>query len=107
LCTAQSTFAAISEWLRHEKSQPQVFFESQATRTTRLRPLAALGSRRSYTNTKRSDVAPFIGIVNRELVVRGVCGINLTRTVTSDERAEGLIEQRGVICAGAQAPSFV
>jgi hypothetical protein len=100
-------FAAISGWPRREKSQPQVFFVFLATRTTRVRPAAALGSRRSYTSMKRSEVAPFIGIVNRELVVRGVCGINLTRTVTSDERAEGLIEQRGVICAGAQAPSFV
>jgi hypothetical protein len=100
-------FAAISGWPRREKSQPQVFFVFLATRTTRVRPAAALGSRRSYTSMKRSEVAPFIGIVNRELVVCDVCGVNLTRTIASDERAECLVKQRGVICVGTQSPCFV
>jgi hypothetical protein len=100
-------FAAISGWPRREKSRPRVFFGFLATRTTRVRPAAVLESRSGGASAKRGKVPPFIEFVNWELVVRGVCGVNLTRTIASDKRAECLVKQRRVICVGTQSPCLL
>ncbi len=107
LCRVRPTFAATSEWPHREKSLPRVFFESLATRTTRVHPSAELVSRGGGTSTKRSKVSPIIGFFNREFVVRDVGGVNLTRTMTSDKRAQRLVKQHCVIGIGTQSPGFI
>jgi hypothetical protein len=107
LCTAQPTFVATEEWPHREKAPPQVFSVFLATGTTRVRPAEVLKSRSGGTSAKRGEVSPLIYRVNREFVVRGVGGVNLTCTITSNKRAERLVEQRCVIRSGTQSPSLL
>jgi hypothetical protein len=97
-------FVATEESPHHEKSRPRVFFVFLATRTTRVRPAAVLESRSGGTSAKRRKASPLIEFVNWEFFVRGVGGVNLTRTIASDKRAECLVKQRCVICVGTQSP---
>jgi hypothetical protein len=97
---------ATEEWPRREKSRPRVFFVFLATRTTRVRPAAVAESRSGDTGAKRGEVPPLIDFVNWQVVVRGVSGVNLTRTISSDERSECLVKQRCVIRVGTQSACF-
>jgi hypothetical protein len=88
----RSRFVAAEEWQRREKSRQLVFFEWWATRTTRVRLVPVVTSRGSHVATKRIKTSPLIRLVNWELVVSSISGVNFTRSIEGNKCAQRFIK---------------